>query len=78
MKQKNKKELSYADLQSLDAGRPKTANAQAAPGANAKPAGSGAGNAQNCASRWAVDDCVESNGCDNPMGPQAHENYAFG
>ena len=42
----NKKELSYADLQSLDAGRPKTANAQAAPGANAKPAGSGAGNPQ--------------------------------
>ena len=42
----NRKELSYADLQTLDAGRPKTANAQAAPGADGRTAGSGAANPQ--------------------------------
>ena len=39
-----RKELSYADLKTLDAGRAKTANAQAAPGADGRPAGSGAAN----------------------------------
>lgn len=40
-----RKELSYADLKTLDAGRAKTANAQAAPGADgSRPAGSGAAN----------------------------------
>ena len=40
-----RKELSYADLQTLDAGRTKKANAQAAPGADgSRPAGSGAVN----------------------------------
>lgn len=40
----DRKELSYADLKTLDAGRAKTANAQAAPGADGRPAGSGAAN----------------------------------
>ena len=39
-----RKELSYADLKTLDAGRAKTANAQAVPGADGRPAGSGAAN----------------------------------
>lgn len=39
-----RKELSYADLKTLDAGRAKTANAQAAPGADGRPTGSGAAN----------------------------------
>ena len=39
-----RKELSYADLKTLDAGRAKTANAQAAPGADGRPAGNGAAN----------------------------------
>ena len=40
----DRKELSYADLQTLDAGRTKKANAQAAPGADGRPAGNGAAN----------------------------------
>ena len=40
----DRKELSYADLKTLDAGRAKTANAQAAPGADGRPAGSGVAN----------------------------------
>ena len=42
----DRRELSYADLKTLDAGRAKTANAQAVPGADGRPAGSGAANPQ--------------------------------